>query len=206
MRTCPVCESSERRVVIADYLNFVLYACRCGMHYLDSATSSQKWFDQYYATIYKTDDKPYSDDRLNSLADFVASYEPRSVLDIGGMDGELQQRLQRRGLQCDVSGVGDGNPDQYDAVIISHTLEHIYEMPAMMQRIQRNLGNRLFIEVPIWKDYEDLSYDHHWQHINKFTARHLEDMLRHYGFQIGKSVGIPDYREYHCHRVMVWHA
>ena len=201
MRTCPVCESSERRVVVPEYMNFELYACCCGMHYVDSQDVSQRWFDGYYLSVYQTDDLPYSDKRLDSLAKCVMSYEPRHVLDIGGMDGELQKRIT---APCDVSGVLDGNDRKYDAVVLSHTLEHIYDMPAMMQRIKCNLGNRLFIEVPVWTDYGDMTYDRHWQHVNKFTVSNLEAMLIHYGFNIAQSVALPDYREYRTHRVIAW--
>lgn len=174
MRDCPVCGSSSRIVVDPDYMNFELYKCVCGMHYVDHISLSQEWFDRYYMTVYKTDDKPYSDKRLNSLASFVASYDPRNVLDIGGMDGELQSRIASFGIPCDVSGVENGNQKTYDIVVISHTLEHIYNVSSMFQRILGNLGNRLIIEVPEWWNYEDLTYDHHWQHINKFTAYHQQ--------------------------------
>lgn len=76
MRDCPVCGSSSRTVVDPDYMNFELYKCVCGMHYVDHISLSQEWFDRYYMTVYKTDDKSYSDKRLNSLASFVASYDP----------------------------------------------------------------------------------------------------------------------------------
>jgi hypothetical protein len=94
------------------------------------------WFDKYYLTQYVTDDKPYSDARLNSLASLIASYNPKAALDIGGTDGELQKRLAQCGVfDCDLVGVGDVTKKKYDAVILSHTLEHIYDIGAMFERI-----------------------------------------------------------------------
>lgn len=204
MRNCPVCDSDIREIAVRDYMNFTLYKCECGMHYIDGDVY-QSWFDDYYLTKYKTDDEPYSDDRLNSMASKIASYEPRSVLDIGGMDGELQRRLVALGIKCDVTGVKNDNQRKYDFVVLSHTLEHIYDIPSMFQRILGNLGNRLFIEIPVWENYEDLTYDFHWQHINKFTKTALVHLLWHHGFYINLSEPLPDYREYHCHRVIAWH-
>jgi hypothetical protein len=204
MRPCPVCGGMQRRRMVPRYWRFELYRCTCGMHFVDGAQLQPRWFDRYYRREYTTDDKPFSNERLDCLAGFIASLEPRSVLDIGGMDGELQRRLQERGLSCEISGVGDGARGQFDIVVLSHTLEHIYDVPTMMRRIQQNLGSRLIVEGPIWRDYEDLGYDPHWQHVNKFTVHHLEDLLRNHGFQIAQSAPLPDYREYHCHRVVAW--
>lgn len=205
MRNCPVCGSDERQMIDPDYsYDFDLFSCECGMYYLDAVWMTQAWLDNYYLTEYMTDDKPYSDDRLASLAKYIQSFEPRNVLDIGGMDGELQSRLNDLDVLCDITGVKNDNQKKYDIVVLSHTLEHIYDVPSMFSRILGNLGNRLIIEVPIWYDYQNLGYDLHWQHINKFTKHHLEELLLNYGFQISASESILDYREYHCHRVMAW--
>lgn len=204
MRPCPVCGDYARDVVDVNYFDFELYKCNCRMHYVDHYSLSQEWFDLYYTTKYKTDDKPYSDERLSSLARFVASYEPRNVLDIGGMDGELQSILNASDVLCDISGVNDINQNKYDIVVLSHTLEHIYDVSGMFKRIKRNLESRLIIEIPVWYDYSNLKYDYHWQHINKFTSYQLETLLLNQGFRISLSSSIPDYREYHCHRIMAW--
>lgn len=211
MRSCPTCSNYERDVKIALYdprpdgIPFSLFKCRtCGMLYVDSELASKEWFDNYYLNIYKTDDLPYAYDRLDDLADEIAGYEPFSVLDIGGMDRELQHKLHERSIPCDVSGVENDNQKKYDIVVLSHTFEHIYDISGMFKRILANLGNRLIVEVPIWYDYDDLTYDYHWQHINKFTDYTLQTMLINRDFHISSSESLLDYREYHCHRVTAW--
>jgi hypothetical protein len=172
---------------------------------VDGLHLSQAWFDDYYLTKYQTDDKPYSDARLNSLADCMASYVRRRVLDIGGLDGELQSRIKSRKIACYVSGVGDVNEYKHDAVILSHTLEHIYNIGAMFERIDKALNDvgYLFIEVPIHLGYnEPQAYDYHWQHINKFRPIDLERLCTRKGFEIVESKQIEDYREYQVWRLV----
>jgi len=222
MRNCPSCGTKEKDLVISGYNGVSvinagyapeldLYKCNeCGMHYVDGAICSQEFFDNYYMTKYRTDDAPYSDARLFSLAECVKKYrgDNRSfrVLDIGGMDGELAQRINSIGLLCLITGVGLDHLDvkDNDGVILSHTLEHIYDIPAMFARIKRALkpGGLLFIEVPIWFDYSDLTYDNHWQHINKFRSKDLDSIFGEFDFEILESLRLPSYREYDVWRIV----
>jgi hypothetical protein len=222
MRDCPNCNYPFRSVKVREYnktslINagltapvLSLCACEmCGMMYVDGGQVDQAWFDWYYLNHYKTDDKPYSDARLKSLAKCVDDYLPLNrnpiVLDIGGTDGELMERLDKLDIVSHTLGVGDeASFRYYRAVILSHTLEHIYDVPAMFQRIRSALvpGGLLFIEVPIWLDYLDLNYDRHWQHTNKFRSIDLENILRENDFDIVFSDQIEDYREYHVWRII----
>lgn len=213
MRSCPSCNSPKRSVIEKEYTHTSIinngveaglsrFECSiCGFHYLDGEVN-QKWFDWYYLNVYRTDDDPYSEARLDSLAECVLSYKPRVMLDIGGLDGKLQSRLDSN--SCDVAGVGDGSKAKYDTVILSHTLEHIYDIPAMMERVKSNLhaGGRLFIEIPIHLDYKDLSYDRHWQHVNKFRPVDVERILIKNNFDVEINEQLPDYREYNVWRIV----
>ncbi len=218
MRDCPSCDYPFRSVLVAEYnkpslLKYnlagpVLSLCQCemcGMMYVDGGQVDQAWFDNYYLKFYKTDDKPFSDARLESLAKCIDDYlDDAFVLDIGGTDGELIKILSRMGAVALPSGVGDVERFSYDAVILSHTLEHIYDVPAMFKRIKAALvsGGLLFIEVPIWLTYDDLTYDNHWQHINKFRSSDLENILKTNGFDVVLSERIADYREYNVWRII----
>ena len=219
MRNCQICGSSSRQPVELLYQRspYILFACGiCGHRYADSVFLSQRVLDDYYLNVYQTDDKPYSNDRLNSLAECVKSYSMR-VLDIGGTDGELQARLGEIGVICDVSGVGGGMEwRRYDGVILSHTLEHIYDIHAMMERIKYSLFNDgyLFVEVPIHPSLylPPADYDYGWQHINKFRTTDLLALFQRYGFQIIESIALPDYVNelqhalYHCWRLVAKRA
>lgn len=208
MRNCQICNSNGKRVVLNHYGELCLFECTsCGHYYVDGLVD-QAWFDNYYLTQYKTDDKPYSDERLNSLAALIGSYMPKTVLDIGGTDGELKEQIHRfTASDCDVAGVGDVSKKKYEGVILSHTLEHIYDVGAMFDRIHAALKKKghLFVEIPIhlYDNYQDpKTYDYAWQHINKFRPRDIEALFLRHGFKIEASEQLPDYREYNCWRIV----
>lgn len=207
MRACQICNSTGKRVIMGEYERFALFECTaCGHRYVDGLVD-QAYFDNYYLTQYTTDDKPYSDARLESLAALIGSYMPKTVLDIGGMDGELKQRIEPHGVKVDVAGVGDKESKKYGGVILSHTLEHIYDIAPMFERIDNALkkNGHLFVEIPIhlYDNYQEpMAYDFHWQHINKFRPRDIEALFRQKGFEIVTSEQIEDYREYKVWRIV----
>lgn len=200
MRNCQICGHNGKRVILNHYDGLVccLFECTdCGHWYVDSKDWTQEYFDDYYLNKYRTDDKPYSDARLASLAGFVAA-RSSDVLDIGGMDGELQRRLQERNVICDTAGVGDVYP-YHDCVVLSHTLEHVYDVQSFMERINCRL---LVVEIPIYLGYNDpKGYDYHWQHINKFRPMDVERLLTQKGYTVRISEQIADYREYKVWRI-----
>jgi hypothetical protein len=119
------------------------------------------------------------------------------------MDGELQARLRARNVVCDVAGVGDEYP-YHHGVILSHTLEHVYDVGAFIDRIACDW---LFIEVPIHLEYlPPMEYDHHWQHVNKFRPQDLETLIEQKGYKVRISKQIEDYREYKVWRLAATYA
>ena len=206
MRSCPICASDERRELELPYCHkdMGLYACTsCGFRYVDAEWLDQAWFDNYYATKYQTDDQRYSYDRYESLAVYVKSIA-NDVLDIGGLDGELGEHCAGQGIAYEAAGVGDAPRDKYDCVVVSHTLEHIYDIPTFMQCVKSALvpGGWLVVEVPHFRQYAGVQgYDYHWQHINKFRTQDLMALLAKYGFQVEYSQSAGKYREYQCWRI-----
>jgi hypothetical protein len=206
MRTCPVCNWSEREY-ICDQKPALLFECfDCCHRYLDRNDWHQAWFDNYYLTEYEIDDKPYSEARLSSLADCIAEYSPYDVLDIGGMDGELQRQIENRMIPCTIAGVGTIEKAHFGAVVLSHVLEHIYDMPLFFERVKKSMARDglLFIEVPIHPVpyLSPDAYDVEWQHVNKFRPIDLERLVGQNGFIIIHSDSIARYREYACWRLI----
>jgi len=207
MRPCQVCGESDRKLLLSGYdgQNMSLFECdACKHRYVDSAELDQAWFDNYYLTQYTTSDKPYSFDRYRSLALYVAAHA-KDVLDIGGKNGELGEHFAKiQSVNYEAIGVGDELGTERECIILSHTLEHVYDVGALMKQVIRALrrDGLLVIEVPIHIVYGNpKKYDYHWQHINKFRPMDLMMLLIGNGFTIVEYCRLPDYREYECWRI-----
>lgn len=217
MRTCPVCGEFDARALSTyprkpDWpilLASTLYECAgCGFHYLESAETSQANYDEYYRKYYKIAEgyEPDNLARLAALALTVAQHCPdfTTALDIGGENGILAQLLwDSFGIPCNCIGPGEAFSGAYDPIILSHTLEHIYDLDGFMRNLNAAVvpGVTLLIEVPVWRDdYSDpAGYDDHIQHVNKWTSHHLGAFLVRHGWAVAFD-WLPDFREYRCLR------
>lgn len=204
MRSCQICGERDRKWIFSGYdgQDMSLFECDgCGHRYIDSAELTQAWFDQYYLNEYTTSDTPYSQERYRSISDFVKLH-CKSALDVGGKNGELSECF--RGFDYKAAGVGDELGTDQECIILSHTLEHVYDIDTLMKQIAKALkrDGLLVIEVPVHITYlEPKQYDYHWQHINKFRPMDLMELLIAHGFSIVEFCKLPDYRKYQCWRI-----
>jgi len=207
MRECQICHRTGKKTLFNDYDSqpMCLFECTdCGHRYVDALHLTQEWFDDYYLHRYSTDDLNHSVARLDSLAAFVMTLKPKTVLDIGGRDLELQRRLDAAGADCTAVDVGWKASAKFNAVVLSHTLEHVYEVGDLLKRVVDVLSPKgaLVIEVPIHEGYTHIDkYDYHFQHINKFRPADLLKLLQDNGFDVIQNRRIEDYREYQCWRI-----
>lgn len=202
MRSCPACGDNGEQ--IGDYEGgfFVFECLACGMRYLDAPGVSQATFDTYYSQGNTSPDLMGDDSlaRLKDLAEHVATYPNCGrILDIGGEYSAL--RFFLRG--CVAMGPGRAINGEYDLVILSHTLEHVYDVDALIADAFEHTrqGGRILIEIPLWKDYEDMAYDFHWQHVNKFRPGDVERLLERVGYADVVGTNLPPFMEYECYRV-----
>jgi len=199
MRPCPVCGNTECKDLgfYEPGYFYHLYACPCGMRYLDDERKTQAYYDEYY----KFDTSPdlgTTEDiaRLKALA--AALPEGRG-LDVGGKWSYLKDIHQH-----DTLNAGEAIEGEYDYVILSHTLEHVYDVQGLMQKIYEHtlIGGKIIIEGPIWLSYNSVTYDHNWQHLNKFTPASLEELLSRWFYRVETSERLPDLSEFNCWRVI----
>ena len=212
MRPCPVCSDPSYYIVRFPYSidpNTALVACnRCGHWFVDATSFNVDFFTDYYSSIYETDDAPYSAARLLDLATVISDWGVSRCLDIGGLDGVLAGVLRSRfNIDCAVAGVGSSGPvleTKYPAVVLSHTLEHVYDMESFFALVGSVLdpGGLVFVEVPCHLDIYDYQYDAHWQHLQKFRPFDLVRLFERFGYSVPVSVRIADYREYVVWRVI----
>jgi len=203
MRNCPVCSNAGIKLCAYQQI-FDLYECPiCGMRYLDSSneTISQKFFDDYYVSDTSVDlNGADSTVRLQALADYIGPLTVRSV-DIGGKWSKLQEMLP--GLET--LNAGETLQGEYGLFILSHTLEHVYDVTGLMTEIKVHAapGARVIVEGPVWFGYglSHGAYDYFWQHINKFLVNHLTMLLFRHGFTHANLDQLPEFQGFHCVRV-----
>jgi hypothetical protein len=97
---------------------------------------------------------------------------------------------RERGFQAYVGSIGSAPPDmpKFDCIVLSHVLEHVFDIPAFFAAAQRLLvpGGHLYLETPDATRYVDyLSapfQEFNTEHINHFSARALKNAARRFGF------------------------
>lgn len=224
MRNCPVCGSVERSLIaeqnftipdqwkIPSRLNLNLCS-NCSVAYIDADQATQEVYDDYYRAgqfnfVGKNDRE--SSERLEAIGREIKSlYLPTArILDIGGEDGHLQKILNDLGfLNVETCGP-DMNVDGYfDLLVMSHLVEHIYDMDAFFIRLRPLLKpyTRLIVEIPIWTEYPETvegwqSYDFNLIHLNKFRPKDITSMLSRFRFRCDQTQEIPNVRRFKCFR------
>jgi 2-polyprenyl-3-methyl-5-hydroxy-6-metoxy-1,4-benzoquinol methylase len=96
-----------------------------------------------------------------------------------------------RGFEAYVGSVGSApaHMPKFDCVVLSHVLEHVYNIPAFFTAARRLLapGGYLYIETPDATHYDHYLYapfqEFNTEHINHFSARTLENAARRFGLQ-----------------------
>ncbi len=175
---------------------------------------------------------PSDRSRLDEMASVLAEHlKPSdSILDIGCVNGGLLEALscrgftnltgidpslvsiehiQQRGFKGYASIISELNKDKvgkYKAIIISHVLEHIFDVTSTMEIMKSLLDEDglLYIEVP-----DALHYFHHYvvpfyyfdpEHINHFDYHALINLADLHGFEViswsEKTIRISDNIDY----------
>lgn len=107
-------------------------------------------------------------------------------------DAKAVEGARRRGIDARLGGletVADER-ESYDAVTLSHVIEHLHDPPAALAAIHRILkpGGRLYVETPNIDALGRLLYGRHWRglepprHLVIFNRSGLARLLRRTGF------------------------
>ncbi len=150
----------------------------------------------------------------NFEARFIPEGHGRRVLDIGCGTGGLGATLVRRGYR--VSGIEinrtqwdaarsagvtivgrtleelDSEEHRFDAVVLSHVIEHLPRPAEAMTRVRRLLepGGRLYVSCPNHGGWQRKAYGewwHNWHlpfHLSHFEPRSLRVLLERSGFTV----------------------
>ena len=161
----------------------------------------------------------YSDtdrQRLEKTAAVIKKYlkNTDAVLDIGCANGGLLDALHKfgfealtgidpssfsienikqkgyNGYRANISNLSAGNVGLYNGIILSHVLEHIFDVKAAMEVIKSLLEDHglLYIEVPNARQYGNHYvvpyYYFDSEHINHFDINTLNELARYNGFEV----------------------
>jgi SAM-dependent methyltransferase len=208
MRSCPVCESFLRSEAfrmdyhVPDYWplphQITWYDClECGMIYGDG-DFTQSTLDAYYRQYYGYGvNGPDNIQRLNNDAERLMGMLDKSarVLDFGGAgdDGRsiLVDRLTAAGyLNAFAKGPGESLGRDFDLIYASHVLEHVYDLPDIMNRLSGALkqDGTLIVDIPeamgILREWRKAILDYNTKHINHFTVRTMLELAHRWNFEL----------------------
>ena len=209
MRPCPVCEHLSRTEVfrmpyrIPDSWplpsEIIWYTCdACSMFYGDG-NFDQAMLNEYYTKYYGYGvNNPSNIERLKMDAVRIAELERNReavIVDFGGAgdDGKsiIVGMLQDRGYTNAVCvGAGDPLPQQCDLIYASHVIEHVYDLPKTMERIDDALApdGLLIMDGPdatgLLQKCKMPILDFNTKHLNHFTLRDYLNLGYHHGFEL----------------------
>jgi len=191
--------------------------CRtCGMCYASETLPANYEEESVYAAAgaVGSGDTKYDREKFRGTVDLLSGYFPSrdiSILDIGCAQGGLLSELKSQGYGLAVGmdpsqacvdictkkgletfrGKIEGTPGwTYDLVIVSHVLEHVWDVPKALDKIFERVkpGGHLYLEVPDAMRYGDAEFmvcpflDFNGEHINHFSLPLLTEALTRHGF------------------------
>jgi SAM-dependent methyltransferase len=204
--------------------------CPCGMIYADSGLTQADYDTMYrerskYAQIGSEsipDDRKRLAHTVSWLSAFIKAEENPSILDFGCATGDLLTEFKAHGFghlfgydaspACQDSIRARGfvpvtpNGQKFDCVVLSHVLEHIYDVQMGFREIVNLVEPHgvLYVEVPDASRYSSVSpfQDFNTEHVNHFTMASLCALAGRFGLvplHIGeKTFEVGDGITYHA--------
>lgn len=165
----------------------IYYCSECNFYYSVS-NNTQEDYNNYYkefnnykkGTLYS--DK---DEKCNSyLKDKLQPEKIKTIIDYGSGNGKLKDLLSNQFI-VEEYDIGMIQPEKkYDCLILSHVLEHIYDLPLFINEISKNINEDglLYIEVPNAEHYDKITdicplQEINLEHINFFSKYALNKLL-----------------------------
>ena len=170
----------------------IFFCDDCNFYFSDSSNNEID-YDNYYKLFNNYKTYPiYSDKDERCHLYLIQELQGRNVktiLDYGSGNGKLKELLSNNFLvnEYDIGMNEDNN--QYDCVILSHVLEHIYDINIFFLKINKNVktDGLLYIEIPNAEFYDKLNditplQEINIEHINFFSKHALNKLLMNHGY------------------------
>jgi len=170
----------------------VLFCEKCNF-YFSVSNNTQEDYNLYYSIFNNYKNYNYCFDKdercFNFLNDFFIKTNITNIIDYGSGNGDLSKLLSSN-YSVEQYDIGmEKNTNKYDCLILSHVLEHIYDLNKFIETISSNIKDDgyLYIEIPNaefychFNDYCPLQ-EINLEHINFFSKYALNKLLLNNGF------------------------
>jgi hypothetical protein len=205
MRICPICHCQIKQLIEIEKIELTLIdnimlnntlnvklCTECNFYFSDS-NNTQEDYNNYYLTYNNYQQQTYCLDKDTRGAEFICknmnTNEIKTIIDYGSGNGTLSKILSEHFL-VDQFDIGmEINTKKYDCLIISHVLEHIYDLNNFIYEISKNIKDDgvLYIEIPNAEYYDKIInicplQEINVEHINFFSKYALNKLLINNGF------------------------
>lgn len=204
MRICPICSdllnlkdiininlSLVNDIKLNNKLNVKL-CNKCNLYFTDT-NNTQEDYNNYYLSFNNYSQQNYCLDKDQKCAEFINKNidknKIKTIIDYGSGNGILADLLTTDFIvdKFDIGMVG--NTKKYDCLILSHVLEHIFDLNNFIKEISEKISNNglLYIEIPNADYYHEFVnicplQEINIEHINFFSKYSLNKLLCNNGF------------------------
>jgi hypothetical protein len=203
MRNCPICFKDDLKLIEIIHLSLVndislnnkleIKQCIVCNFYFSDSNNNQNDYNLYYNNFnnYKHYQKYSNKDEkcYNFLKNELNDKNIINILDYGSGNGALKTLLSQDFIVDEFDIYMDKKTKKYDCLVLSHVLEHIYDLNNFIKLIKINIieDGYLYIEVPNSSFYDKLIditplQELNIEHINFFSKIPLMKLLENNGF------------------------
>jgi hypothetical protein len=206
MRICEICNSNNDLLSLAeiecclpsnidlDGILKVNKCIKCNFYFSDN-NNTQDDYNNYYISCnnYTNNKKIISDKDMKCYKFLTENLDINlKILDYGSGNGILYSKMMETFLDVNQYDIGMKNiNDKYDCIIISHVLEHIFDINLFIKNIDSllndNKDSMIYIEVPNAEYYDKFNIicplqEINIEHINYFTKFSLNKLMLNHGY------------------------
>jgi SAM-dependent methyltransferase len=215
LTTCPVCNSENfAPTVKMDAGNFFYYLCECGVAFLSPCMTEAETKEYYQSGAYRAqtakdeqstqEGKQQHQEHAEFIAMLMKDSRVLSHLDIGCSSGELLRAIQNdhpgivsRGVDPDpvltsqdftVYKSLDDVQDQFQFITMIHTLEHVVDPVAFLEKTAARLkdGGIFLVQVPNRRAW--IAAYSPPQHVLAYDESSLRHVLERSGFKVLSTI------------------
>jgi len=170
----------------------IKYCDKCDHNFNISVKSCDADYIDYYINFskYHHGDQVITENgiymkQVNYIQPYLETYAVKSILNYGS-GNTCYNDLFRTNVSIDNYDIGDidVNKRKYDLLLLSHVLEHVYDLNQFLDKIKVNMNSNgiVYIEVPNSEHYDLMQYDVPLQeinieHINFFSKHSLAKLM-----------------------------